>query len=453
MSRALEGTNRVFTEAGEDSLGDLVAATARVIGDLAQNDAPVALVCSDGLPAVAAAAALAVTRQDGLILPRSRAGDPMRSVLADAGYRLIDLEARTVLPPSRVTPAQPGRICLLTSGTSGAPKIVPHTWESLFTLPEARELRPQRWLVTYQSGTYAWFQMVTLAAFVRGQDLVVPAGWDPHSLAELALRRHATAVSSTPTFWRFLLLQLPEAKLRSLEFRQITLGGERVDQALLDQIRAVQPAARLTHIYASAEVGAAIVVHDGREGFPRAWLEDERDIEETSAGPMTASEITASETTPAKTATAAGDASARPRLSVRGDALWVWSPFSAADHQGWTDTGDVVEVRGDRVIVTGRRDQSVVNVGGAKVSVFAIERALLDHPQVLFCRVKGIRAPLMGQILAADIVPRRPVADLPALERELTRYLSDRFPEVAVPRLWNLLETIPSTDSHKAATA
>ena len=33
------------------------------------------------------------------------------------------------------------------------------------------------------------------------------------------------------------------------------------------------PEARISWIYASSEVGAAIAVHDGRAGFPVAWLD------------------------------------------------------------------------------------------------------------------------------------------------------------------------------------
>ena len=54
-----------------------------------------------------------------------------------------------------------------------------------------------------------------------------------------------------------------------------------MDQVILDRLRAVFPEAAIAHIYASTEAGAAIVVRDGREGFPVDWLCDGE--EETSS--------------------------------------------------------------------------------------------------------------------------------------------------------------------------
>jgi hypothetical protein len=43
---------------------------------------------------------------------------------------------------------------------------------------------------------------------------------------------------------------------RDIPLKQITIGGEAVDQVTLDMLRGVFPAARITHIYASTEAGA-----------------------------------------------------------------------------------------------------------------------------------------------------------------------------------------------------
>ena len=55
---------------------------------------------------------------------------------------------------------------------------------------------------------------------------------------------------------------------------QITLGGEAVDQDLLDRLHAAFPHARLTHIYASTEMGVCFSVRDGKAGFPADYLSD-----------------------------------------------------------------------------------------------------------------------------------------------------------------------------------
>src|SRR4029077_2918568 len=88
-----------------------------------------------------------------------------------------------------------------------------------------------------------------------------------------AAERHGvTHISGTPTFWRSFLLVAPPASLS--ELRQITMGGEAVDQPTLDRLRAAFPNAHITHIYASTEAGVVFSVHDGEEGSPAEWLED-----------------------------------------------------------------------------------------------------------------------------------------------------------------------------------
>ena len=58
-----------------------------------------------------------------------------------------------------------------------------------------------------------------------------------------------THVSGTPTLWRALLVALG-SKAATLPLRQITLGGEAVDQAILDRLANLYPGASITHIYA-----------------------------------------------------------------------------------------------------------------------------------------------------------------------------------------------------------
>jgi acyl-coenzyme A synthetase/AMP-(fatty) acid ligase len=415
--------NLVLTVAGESALGELSARwTAERLAPFRIRAGPVAFACRTAEEGLGVAAGLATTGIDGLILPRDRLVDEVRTVLAQEGFAIDPGAGETVVEPAVSVPAVPGRISLLTSGTTGVPKVIHHRWTTLFTQKRVDQAPPNRWLLTYQVGTYAWFQMATLALFVPRQDVVVGDAPAPGDLLALAARRGATAISSTPTFWRYALLQSDPAVLASVPLRQITLGGEPVDQAILDQLRVRFPSARITHIYASSEVGAAIVVHDGREGFPAAWLER------------------------------AGADRERHRIALRiqDGTLWVRSRHASLDHRGWVDTGDSVERQGDRVVVVGRRDASFINVGGMKLSSYAVERALLEHPRVAWCRARARPSPLVGSLVAADIVLRDVAESALEAETELTRHARARLPEHAVPRLWRFLDTIPVTAAHKA---
>jgi acyl-CoA synthetase (AMP-forming)/AMP-acid ligase II len=405
--------------------GDALSATlGAVVSEFADKKAfssakaPVVFAGASPVELIAAAGWLAQTQTDGLILPTERLTPELEARLMERGYSFVNLDKGTVAKPARPATAKPGRVSLLTSGTTSEPKIVEHTWASLFTMARVKSSRAANWLLTYQAGTYAWWQMVTMALFVPEQGLTVTSERTPVALTEAALAHGVTAISATPTFWRMVLLQFSREELNRLPLRQLTLGGEAVDQPILDRLRSQFREATLTHIYASSEAGAAIVVRDGWEGFPIEWLC-------TNDGTVNP-----------------GDS---PQLQIRDGLLWIRSPYAA--QTGWLCSGDICEVRGGRVIILGREQSGFINVGGAKVLAHEVERALLSHPAVLWCRVSRRKAPLLGELVAADVVFKSPADRVP--EGDLARFCGERLADHMVPRFWNVLAAIPATDNLK----
>ncbi|MGA8115885.1 MAG: AMP-binding protein [Actinocatenispora sp.] len=340
-----------------------------------------------------------------LVAALSRVDDQLRDQLLADGFGLSGAETTE---PTREP--EPGRLWILTSGTTGRPKRIAHTLTSLTTV---RDTQPPRvWLCPYSPGTYAWWQLITLSLHQPGQDLVIT---DPRRLDDWPLdagEHGVTAVSGTPTFWRQSLYRHGEL-LSRLPLQQITLGGEPVDQSILDVLSETFPAARISWIYASSEVGAAIVVHDGRAGFPRSWLD--RAV------------------------------NGKVQLSVVDNELLVRSPHRGAGMDEWVHTGDRAEQNDDRVLITGRLAGDEINVGGSKVSAGAIRDLLLTHPAVRWARVSGRRAPLVGQVVAAEIV-----TDGSLDGTALQLWAADRLAEHAVPRRIRVLPDIPVKESLKS---
>ncbi|SCL32559.1 Acyl-CoA synthetase (AMP-forming)/AMP-acid ligase II [Micromonospora nigra] len=387
--------------------------------------APAVVLAARAGDALAAARHHAEHGTELLIGSPGRVDATMRDELRAAGFTVVgpgaaDPAARgavtgddALLAPTRSRPAEPGRLWLLTSGSTGRPKRVGHTLASLTTV---RGHQPERtWLCPYAPGTYAWWQVVTLSLTQPGQHLVVVDADELDDWPALAAAHGVDAASGTPTFWRRTLHADPAALAR-VPLRQVTLGGEPVDQAILDRLAELFPAARISWIYASSEVGASIVVHDGRAGFPVDWLDR-----------------------------AAPD---RPTLSVRGEELVVTSPHHGVGLAGPVHTGDRVRVVDDRVLVTGRLDTDEINVGGSKVSAGQVRDVLAAHPAVAWARVTGRRAPLLGQLVAADVVAAPSAGPLD--EAALTRWCADRLPDHAVPRRIRLLTEIPVKETLKS---
>ncbi len=101
---------------------------------------------------------------------------------------------------------------------------------------------------------------------------------------------------------------------------------------------------------------------------------------------------------------------------------------------GWLITGDIVKVAGDRVMFLGRED-TVINVGGAKVIPEEVETVLLQVPGVLDARVYGAKNPITGYVLAAEITWNSPVPEEQA-RAQIFGYLSARLESFKVPRMY-----------------
>ncbi|GLZ58643.1 AMP-binding protein [Micromonospora sp. NBRC 107095] len=377
---------------------------------------PAAVLARSAVHALSAARQHAVHGTELLLSTASRVDAALRTELLEAGFTVgvLDDDGVHPSPPARPRTAEPGRLWLLTSGSTGRPKRVGHTLDTLTTV---RIDQPGRtWLCPYAPGTYAWWQVVTLSLTQPGQHLVVVEPDELDDWPGVAAAHGVDAASGTPTFWRRTLYRDAEALAR-VPLRQITLGGEPVDQAILDQLREVFPAARVSWIYASSEVGASIVVHDGRAGFPVDWLDR--------------------------------DTPGRPTLSVDDDELVVTSPYHGAGLAGPVRTGDRVQVLDGRVLITGRLDSDEINVGGSKVSAGVVRGVLAGHPAVAWARVTGRRAPVLGRMVVAEVVLAPADSGVPD-EAALVRWCADRLPEHAVPRRIRVLTDIPVKETLKS---
>jgi acyl-CoA synthetase (AMP-forming)/AMP-acid ligase II len=377
----------------------------------------VAVLAASNADALAAARQHAVHGTELVLSTPSRVDPALRYDLTDAGFAvaLLDGGEVTVLEKGQHRAPDPGRLWLLTSGSTGRPKRVGHTLDSLTTVRASQGRRT--WLCPYSPGTYAWWQVVTLSLTQPGQNLVVIEPSELDRWPQIATEHGVTAASGTPTFWRQGIHRDGPA-LAQVPLRQVTLGGEPVDQAILDQLRAIFPDARISWIYASSEVGASIVVHDGRAGFPQEWLDR-----------------------------AAPD---RPTISVSGDELVITSPYHGAGLAGAVRTGDRVEIVDGRVHIVGRLNSDEINVGGSKVSAGLVRSVLTAHPAVAWARVSARKAPLVGRVVAAEVV-LAPGADRAEVdEATLVQWCTERLPDYGVPRRIRYLDEIPFKETLKS---
>jgi acyl-coenzyme A synthetase/AMP-(fatty) acid ligase len=268
---------------------------------------------------------------------------------------------------------------LVTSGTTGVPKMVVHSLASL-TAP-LRAPSPADgatvWGTFYDIRRYGGLQ-IYLRALLGGASLVLsnPEESVADHLARLA-QHGVTHLSGTPSHWRRALMNPAIGRIVP---RYVRLSGEIADQAVLDGLRATFPKAVIGHAYASTEAGVAFDVNDGRAGFPADYFAATRDDVEMKIV----------------------NGSLRIR-SPRTASVYLGTAQPLADADGFVDTGDIVEQDGGRCYFAGRKG-GIINIGGMKVHPEEVEAVINRHPRVRMSLVRGRQSPITGSVVVADVV-------------------------------------------------
>ncbi len=310
---------------------------------------------------------------------------------------------------------------LATSGTTGRPKLIGHT---LSSLSRTVKRDPDKgsgfiWGLLYDPGRFAGIQVV-LQALLSGSLLHVSESVDFESQIEGLVQNRVNALSATPSLWRKLLM---DGRITGCSLRQITLGGEIADQQILDGLKRHFSGARIVHIYASTEAGSAFSVHDGRAGFPAIWIKNE-----CAPVPMSIRD----------------DGHLLVKPSILPDGLEIEQRL---DSDGYLDTEDIVRVEGDRVKFLGRAS-GAINVGGNKVTPEYIENHIREVDGVLDVRVFGKKSSMIGQIVAAEIVPH-PGREVKQLRLEILRYCQLKMENWQAPGIISFTDELKENSAGK----
>ena len=307
---------------------------------------------------------------------------------------------------------------LTTSGTTGSPKIVSHTIESLSRTTAKRcSCYQLTWGLLYDPSRFAGFQVV-LQAIMADAKLIVPSpSLDFERKIEYLAANGCNALSATPSLWRKILMARSK---KQLHLKQITLGGEIADQRVLNSLIKLFPTASITHIFASTEAGVGFAVKDVKAGFPLSWLEKGiRDVELRISDTGT--------------------------LCLRNTHLnqqYLGGVGSIADSEGWIDTGDSVKVKGDRVLFKGRLN-GAINIAGNKVVPEEVEARILEVKGVHLVLVRGKNSSIAGALVEALVVPTPEVKEYSALIKSIKQYCIQVLPSFKVPAFVRIVDELP----------
>ncbi|MFZ3303046.1 MAG: AMP-binding protein [Mycobacterium sp.] len=324
------------------------------------------------------------------------------------------------------------RMVLYTSGTTGRPKGVLHSHNSMHALicqlRDHWQLQPgDRFLVpspiAHIGGSIYAFECPLLL----GTSAVLMDRWNPDEAVELIGVGGCTHIAGATPFLEQLLAAAERAGTRLPELKLFVCGGASVSPSLIRRAADYFERAAVTRVYGSTEVPVTTVGApldpdhaadtDGRPGFAQVKLCD-----------------------------ATGEIQARgPQMLI--GYLHPEDEAQSFDAVGYFRTGDLARwVDGDYLVVTGRAKDVIIR-NGENIAPKEIEDILIGHPGVAEIAIVGLPDARTGERACAVIVPAgHPRPDVPSLRDFLQLHGVAMFkaPEQVV--IW---EALPRNDAGK----
>ncbi len=341
-------------------------------------------------------------RETSAIVDRARP-----TVVLDAAGPMINAEGARV--------AESTALCLATSGTGGAPKVV-----ELSRSAVQFAVRSSIQMLEGQPDD-PWLCCLPLAHV--GGMLVLLRGVIGGAPVEILPRFDAGAIHQSPHVFAAvvptMLHRLLEARVDLSHFRAILVGGADLQDATA--LRARETGARVVTTYGLTETCGG-VAYDGRLFAETA----------VRFGPQ-------------------GEIHVLGPSLMQGYRFDPQATAGAFTLDGWVRTGDAGELDEDGLLrVHGRLDDLILS-GAERIWPQEVEAALQEHPLIVDVAVGAKADPEWGARVVAFVVPE-PDSPAPTLQ-ELRDFASDRIARFKAPRDVVFVEELPRTASGKLRRA
>ena len=301
-------------------------------------------------------------------------------------------------------------ITIFTSGTTGQPKQVVHTVQSLTrSVRSGEKYVGQIWGYAYNPTHMAGLQ-VFFQAFENKNTLVNIFNCSRSEVYRQIDKYSITHISATPTFYRLLL---PYEKAYP-SVQRVTLGGEKSDTHLYDAIHLIFPSAKINNVYASTEAGSLFAAKGDCFQIP---------------------------------------SSIRDKFKVVDDELLIHRSLLGRSDSFQLDgdfyhSGDLIEwvERSEGLFRFKSRKNELINVGGYKVNPSEVEAAINSIDGVRQSLVYGKPNSVLGNILCAEVQLEK---DKMLTELDIRRWLKDTLQDFKIPRKFKFVDSFTLTRTGK----
>jgi acyl-CoA synthetase (AMP-forming)/AMP-acid ligase II len=347
-------------------------------------------------------------------------------------------------PPKPLPTIEPDAMWMVmfTSGTTGRPKGVMHTHNSLHALicqlrefwhiaPNDAYFVPSP--IGHIGGSIYVFEMPLLA----GTRAVLADTWNGEEALPIIERERCTHMAGAPIFLDGLVAAARKAGTRMPYFKVFCCGGASITPASIQAGIETFEKAIVTRVYGSTEVPVITV---GSQTFG-----DVKHASETE-GRTAYAEMKLVDANGKTITGGEGEIYARgPQMLV--GYLHAEDEAKSFDAEGFYKSGDLgTMVDGEYLVISGREKDLIIR-NGENIAPKEIEDILLAHPDVQEIAIVGLPDPKTGERSVAVVVSKRPpgpdVASLTAFLNNLG-VAKFKFPEEVV--LWDAL---PKNDAGK----
>lgn len=342
--------------------------------------------------------------------------------------------------------ATPGNLAALmhTSGSTGEPRAVmvshanlrANTEAILATLPIQSTDRALLALPTH----YCFGASVLHTHLRAGSCVVLAQSFIfPERIVDLIVRRRCTALYGVPSTFQILLRRTSFASRALPDLRFLAQAGGHLSTVFVEELRSAFPAAQLYLMYGQTEATARLTCLPASElarrsgSIGRAIPGVELRLVDSAGAevpPGMPGEIVAS------------------GASICGGYWGAEEETRRHFREGGVWTGDVAIRDEDGYLYLRDRLKDFVKVAGVRVSPRAIEDVISRMPEVLEAAVVGIPDPLLGEAIAAAVVPAPDTGLTPdAIVAHCRRALSNDH----VPTRVRLVAALPKNDAGKVS--
>lgn len=301
-------------------------------------------------------------------------------------------------------------ITIFTSGTTGQPKKVIHSISTLTRSVRCGEkYREQVWAYAYNPTHMAGLQ-VFFQAFENKNTLVNVFNNSRKEVYQKITAHNITHISATPTFYRLLL---PVEKEYPTIIRA-TLGGEKSDTHLHEQIQRIFPKAKINNVYASTEAGTLFAAKGEYFEIPTRIKELFQVVDD--------------------------ELLIHKSLLGKSDSFALENDFyHSGDLIEWID-----ESKG--LFKFKSRKNELINVGGYKVNPTEVEDILNSIQGIQQSLVYGKANAILGNVLCAELKLEEGIT---LTEVDVRQQLKDSLQDFKIPRRIKFVDTFTLTRTGK----